>query len=566
MYAVARSIVSLQASTDLSSEPGAALSIVLVILGVLRGQAKRHLAALVLGAGGGPRHLSPAVSPYTAPVPGHAVVMPSLGLQRERLVAPLLFVGLLAAFVVVQRGAVAAYDGRVMYGVARAITHHRLSLTRLEDPFGRNSPYASFGIGLSLLVAPLYLLQQALHVANPLLVTLANPLLLAGTGLVIYWSGRRLGWSPPFAVLLSMLFAVLTMALQSSTELFSEPGVALATGLVILGFLLWRERPTLGALTVGVGVGIAILFRSDSALLVAPAVVLLPLVVPLPQLRRSRALLCLALPVLVAVGWTSYYSLLRSGTLVPQRYGGRFTTPLLEGLRGLLLSHGKSFFVFNPFLLLAVPGALLLWRRQRGVTVLLLLLASVRALFYARWNFWTGDVCWGPRFLMPCTVPLVVLAGEALRGVSRLRPPLRVAGMAAVLALGAAAVVVNLASVWVPYEAAFNDTKLTPGLTGRAASTARYHNLQDYTFTLRHSAIGYNLSHLHTRYWALRHFRGGASPVGITALALSVLAPALAGAAGRSRAPASSGDQSSDQDGSVAPSDALPKQATTVDR
>jgi hypothetical protein len=151
------------------------------------------------------------------------------------------------------------------------------------------------------------------------------------------------------------------------------------------------------------------------------------------------------LPVLV---WTAWYSLRRDGTLVPAVYGGSFTTPIGTGLYGLVLSPGKGLFAYNPFLLLAIPGAVALWRRDRAATALLVGLMVARTLLYARWSDWPGGIAWGPRFLMPAVGPLALLAVYGVSRIPRLGLPLRVPAVAAVVALVVAGGVVNVASVW----------------------------------------------------------------------------------------------------------------------
>lgn len=440
-----------------------------------------------------------------------------------------IFLGLMAWQVVVQRGLVASYDGHIVYAVARAITHHRLSITRADDLFGMHTPYASYGIGVSLVVAPLYELQRLTGVVSPLLVTLANPVLVSVTGVVLHRCGLALGWPRRLAVAVGLGYGTLTMALQSGTDLFSEPGVALGTALVVLGVLRCRQRWGTGPLLIGTGLGLAVLFRSDSLLLVAPAVLLLPWLVPRSTLSGRRVGVALVGPVGVVLVWTAFYSILRSGTPLPQQYGGTFSFPLGEGLYGLLLSHGKSFFVYNPLLVLSLPGGVLLWRRDRAIAVLLVALAVVRPLLYARWSAWQGGVAWGPRFLLPCAVPLSLLTGEALRRILRLRPALpRRSALAVVTSLAAVSVVVSVASVWLGFEQSYNSTKATPGFHGQAAATARRANLDRYTYSLTHSAIGYNLSHLGTPHPALRHFSPDPDFLGLLAVLVGVAAPTAA--------------------------------------
>lgn len=120
------------------------------------------------------------------------------------------------------------------------------------------------------------------------------------------------------------------------------------------------------------------------------------------------------LPALVLAGLANW---LRFGSLSETGYGeeaSRFVTPLLEGLRGLLLSPGRSLFLFAPIALLGILAA-----RRLPAPALLLCLATplVHVLVIARWHSWPGGASWGPRLLLPVlpllAAPAVLLSARA---------------------------------------------------------------------------------------------------------------------------------------------------------
>jgi hypothetical protein len=94
-----------------------------------------------------------------------------------------------------------------------------------------------------------------------------------------------------------------------------------------------------------------------------------------------------------------------------------FSTPLLEGLGGILFSPGKSLFLYAPVLLLAPIGLWLMFRRKEtsGKLTVALILAEVAAglLFNSLWWAWTGNFAWGPRLIMPI-LPLLIWPLSAL--------------------------------------------------------------------------------------------------------------------------------------------------------
>ena len=79
----------------------------------------------------------------------------------------------------------------------------------------------------------------------------------------------------------------------------------------------------------------------------------------------------------------------------------RFSTPWWQGTLGLFFSPGKSLFIYAPLLLVPLFGLIWLLRQRRAETVLALGLTVVYTAIASRWSGWSGDLCWGPRFLVP---------------------------------------------------------------------------------------------------------------------------------------------------------------------
>jgi hypothetical protein len=157
------------------------------------------------------------------------------------------------------------------------------------------------------------------------------------------------------------------------------------------------------------------------------------------------------LPGFALAGW---YNLARFETLLASGYGSeafQFTTPLAEGLFGLLLSPGKSVFLYAPPLLLAFPGGFALWRRgERTIVLVIAGLFLSHLLLYARWGQWPGGGVWGPRFLLPVVAPVMVLAA----GLGILTPMQRLGLrlLTPALVLGGAGFVGNLGGVLLNFD------------------------------------------------------------------------------------------------------------------
>ena len=452
--------------------------------------------------------------------------------------AAALVVGLLALYVALQRGEIASYDGSIMAQVARHFVDH-FSLRVTDDVYGVNSPYASYGIGVSLAAAPLYVIQKVGGTTGPhhqFWVLLVNPLLLAATAVVLFRIGRALSWSRAQSLGVGAVFGVLTMAPWQSTELFSEPGVTLGLCLAVLGLVRFRAGRRRGPWLVGSGLALAVLFRTDSLLLGGIALVTLPAFVDRDRLRQWRAWVPqLALP-LVAVGlWVGYYNHLRTGSPFRGYEHGGFTASLWTGLHGLIYAPGKGFWWYDPLLLLAIPGLVLLWRRDRAVTMALVLLAAVRFLFYARWDAWPGGTCWGPRFLFPLCALLAIPSVAAIAWLRQRAGWRRGAGSALVGVLALAAAVLTVLSVWVPYERFWIDTTVARGVPPTRARAVVYEQEYDSYWALSGSQIWSNARHLdRAAPFPLARFRGGPRYAGVAALLVALAATGLAVQSSRS--------------------------------
>jgi hypothetical protein len=159
-----------------------------------------------------------------------------------------------------------------------------------------------------------------------------------------------------------------------------------------------------------------------------------------PHLFRTQG----ARGLLRAVGWVLLgalpglvmmlaYNQVRTGSFTNVGYAlpitgattRSFSENVFFGLYGLFLSPGKSLFLYSPPLLaslLALPRA---WKtRERGWLWATLLTAGPVVYYNGTYLFWSGDWCWGPRyilFLVPMLLlPLAFLLDDLLAARRRL--------------------------------------------------------------------------------------------------------------------------------------------------
>jgi hypothetical protein len=269
---------------------------------------------------------------------------------------------------------------------------------------GTNAAVSKYGIGHSLLAVPplaiAYLLNKetGIHCEAALytlmfVVNGALFLALLAFYLAHFYSPRR--------VWLTVLVAGLATAWWPYSKLdFSEP---LVLTIAFLGFVLMRFGHPFWGMSIA---AFTLTIRGDSVAIVCPLVIWY-----LFSNRSMRACIQMAVaiaPSLVLVALADY---VRYHSLFDHGYAGeRFSTPLLVGLYGILLSSGKSIFLFSPPLLLGVLG----WRafasraQLRSDAWLFLAIGVVQVLLFAKWWDWSSDDAWGVRFVIPGVLLLCI--------------------------------------------------------------------------------------------------------------------------------------------------------------
>jgi hypothetical protein len=465
--------------------------------------------------------------------------------RGDGLILALVGLGVFAAYVAIQRGKLFGFDGSAMAAVAQNLLVHH-SLKECCNGFGAfpkdPGPWSKFGIGYSLVLVPLWHFQLRSDPNGGVWLGLANPLLLAMATVVLAKTGLVLGWRRSSAVLAALAFAFLTMAPEYSTEFLSEPGITFAMTLVLLGVALWPKRTTLAATLIGLGAMIAVLFRADSLFLVVPAAAA---VFATKQWRAvltswRKWIFAMAVPIGLALMWTLYYDWLRYGKVFQFGYSSvydraGFSTPLMSGIGLQLWSPGKSFFVYAPILIAALPGLFWLARSNARVVVAVVLLCVLRVVFYARW--WTpigGTFAWGPRFLMPLCGVLALPLGATIERVRDLRSGARRVAIGIFGVLAALSAVVTFSSLAVDRSQISGPIGNVSGIRGYSRQrTVINQRLHAYEWTFGANHILFNLRHISLDHWSsLYWFRNGPSAFGVALVAFAALAFAAVAAIG----------------------------------
>jgi hypothetical protein len=262
------------------------------------------------------------------------------------------------------------------------------------------------------------------------------------------------------AGLVALFYFCATMAWPQARTYFSEP---LATFFCLLG-LYFAAVPRGRAATAvpahapslvplsrheaflsGAAFACALLTRLDSAL-VAPGLGMLLLsrlgtggVAPIDvrgwrdravdwveerfTLGNLSALMAFALPVLAFALWYLAMNHIHfrdafSSGYGDQREGVHFSTPVLAGLYGFMMSIGKSMWLFSPGLLLGALGFSSFRRAHPHLAWSIALVVIVKVLVHSKWQNWPGGWCWGPRHIFLIHAFAVLPAVGLLGGVN----------------------------------------------------------------------------------------------------------------------------------------------------
>jgi hypothetical protein len=235
---------------------------------------------------------------------------------------------------------------------------------------------------------------------------------------LVFLTGLQLGYQRLTSLLAALCAGVGSITWVYSQILFSETTLGLLWLVVVYAMLCFTHGQRVRWLWLaGIAGGYALITKTANA----AALPVLPVWLLASVWQRGRGLpsnvrallkplAALCAPLIVFAALNLWYNYARFGGLFSSGYtaerdgaSGGFTTPLLVGLFGLVLSPGKSFFLYSPITLLGLFGIGSFVRRHRLMGLSLLGIIAAVVLVHARWWAWHGDWAWGPRFMVPLT-------------------------------------------------------------------------------------------------------------------------------------------------------------------
>lgn len=305
--------------------------------------------------------------------------------------------------------------------------------------------YSKKGPAPALLAVPWYwLLRMVAHwdISIGLLqgTLLWNVFVTAATALLLWAMALRLGYGDRTGAALALLFGFGTIAWPYANQFFGEPLSAFALLLTFLGLQTWlyaldRRRAIGWMVAAGVGAGLALATVTAHALLIGLLAVYglgMPWWDAWQRAKRTGeplrspdgwivGAIAFGAPLVIAGGLLLWYNLARFGSPFDTGYhfdqGEGFSTPLWQGLWGLLVSPYRGFFWFTPLFiasLVALPGFVRRHPREAAVSGAM---SVVLILLYSLWWMWWGGFAWGPRFLVPLAPFWVLWLAPVVEGM-----------------------------------------------------------------------------------------------------------------------------------------------------
>jgi hypothetical protein len=275
-----------------------------------------------------------------------------------------------------------------------------------------------YPVGGSLLALPFYLPSAIGPVSSQSLFPeqlekVSAATLTALSAVLLNFALRRLT-SRAFALLITVVYALGTSSLSVSSQALWQHGPSQLTLSAALYCLVrGRSEPRWVGLA-GFPLALAIVCRPTDVIIALA----LAAYVCIHHRSAVGTLMFTGLPpALFQLWYNATYFANPLWTQVPLL--GLWTTPLWEGLSGILLSPSRGLFVYSPILLLSMLGIGLAWQRNGDP---LLRYASVGVLLtillYGKWAMWWGGSSYGPRLLADVT-PVLALALYPLKDVLR---------------------------------------------------------------------------------------------------------------------------------------------------
>ncbi len=357
----------------------------------------------------------------------------------DRRIAVGVFFVVLAAYIVSYNGAFKSNDERALFsGTASFVQRGEFTTNQIYWDYTHVGVFTTAGDMVPnyepaqmVLAIPFYLWGRALG-ASVQGVMFFGAVVMAASAALVYLCLLELGCGRRSSALGAFVFAFATAAWPYSRSFFREPLTILAYLLAFYGLFRYRSpapRRLLWAALSGFALGLALTTKQIGVAII-PSLMLLAFAyerrhssLRLPAYGRSAFTMALAfaLPLAVMLLLNRWYTATTlegvetfardvvDYTINPQ-LSSSAPIRMLRASVGLTISPYKGLLWFSPALILGLAGAVPFIRRHPWEGLALLGAVAAHLLGYSRYNYWSGGVTWGSRYMLQ-VVPFLILLG-----------------------------------------------------------------------------------------------------------------------------------------------------------
>ena len=320
-------------------------------------------------------------------------------------------------------GRIDMIDGQYRFEVARNILDHG-SVQIGDLHLGGSVPgvlgeYSPYGISGSLVGLPLVLISRALGPysidRDQFFFSFTSTVFGAATAALLFLFYAELGIDRIRALGWTFVAAFATLYFPGSITVFDQAQHAFFILAACYAAYAGARRDSMALMALG-GAALAVLVNfQETYAIVFPTVAIAALGnMGASPAERRRAFERIAVFLFVAglgiLAWAGFNSF-RFGSLLFSGKGVNHPSPLgnpLIGIPGLLVSPGKSIFLYSPAVIVALAGLRPLLRRDLALGAAVIGTVLIHFLMISTLSFYGGDWCWGPRYFV-ATLPMLAL-------------------------------------------------------------------------------------------------------------------------------------------------------------
>ncbi len=289
---------------------------------------------------------------------------------------------------------------------------------------------SAYPVGSALMALPLYIPSAIGRVGmgDALLESIekiAAAIIVALSAIILYAALSRL-CSRKMSLFATLAYALGTSSLSISSQALWQHGPSqLALAATLYCLVRGRIEPH-WICFAGFPLSLSIICRPNDVMIAIP----IGIYVLFHYFRRIYGFLLAGVPAAAFQLWynTTYFGHLFH-TQFSFGHSDYWSTPLLDGLSGLLFSPGRGLFIYSPVVIIGIVGFVLAWRRGGDVLLRYLSIGSIFfLLLHAKWWNWWGGYCFGPRLLADLG-PLLMLGFYPLDSLLNRRLSFQKAGI-----------------------------------------------------------------------------------------------------------------------------------------